>query len=1168
MTCPRCQQDNPTHAKFCLGCGARLALTCGSCGAELPGGARFCLQCGQALTAGTAAPVGSPAPETYTPKHLAEKILTSKAALEGERKQVTVLFVDVSGFTALSARLDPEDVHALMTQAFEIMLAEVHRYEGTVNQFLGDGIMALFGAPIAHEDHAQRAVRAALGIQRALEDYQRELERERALTFKVRQGLNSGLVVVGSIGSDLRMDYTAVGDTTNVAARLQQAAEPGSIVIGETTHRLVADYFDTRPLGELSVRGKAKSIHAWTVEAAREGRTRLDAGAQRGLTPLVGRVRELEALEAAFARARAGHGQVVFVVGEPGIGKSRLLYEFRGRSSDADWREGHCLSFGRATAFHPLIDLLKRWVGIDERDADDVAVAKVERAVAAIGDDVRAAAPYLRYLLSLGPADAAITALDPRERRGGIFEALRRMILRAAEQRPQIVVIEDLHWLDRATEEFLAVLADSVPASPVLVIFTYRPGYAQPFGERTYHTRIVPAPLSERESAHMAAVILSSDALPDTLRSAIAAKAEGNPFYVEEVVRSLHEAGAIRVENGRFVLTARLDDVVIPETIHDVIMARIDRLDEAPKRTLQTASVIGRDFTQRLVERLSAVRGQSDALLRELRAVELIYEKSVFPEVAYRFKHALTQDVAYRSLLVQRRRDLHGLIGAAVEELYADRLTEHYEILAHHFSLAEDWRRAFDYLLKAAEKAAAAFALREALALYDQALAVADHLGEALPAAARMAIHQAKSSHAFFVGDFNQGRAEGERWLALAERAGDRTAAAAALAWTSFATMWAQDFGAASDYARRAIEVGGAAGVPAAVSGGYLTTAYVNALSGRHDAAGLEFDEALRISRLARDPAREILTLQMRSVLDGWHGDYARSHSDANEAVSLARDHGLLVLYLRSLWTRGLTSTSIGQWDGALRDLEEGIAVAERIGDRGFMPRMMNTLGWLHIECDDIERGIDVTARAAAFARDIHHAYGVEMYTFCTVNLGDAFLAKGDLVLAGEKFDEARRIAEDPKTHEWMKWRYTLHLHASLGEYWLARGDHRRAAEFAERSLAGSRPTRSLKYVARALRLLGDVARRNRQWDDAERALRESVEVSRAIEHPNQTWKTELALARLHAATGRRDAAAESLAAARRTIEGLRGGVRDARLLAGLTDGPLTRGAFDASPFD
>src|SRR5438477_7385776 len=336
MKCAGCGQQSPPEARFCAGCGARLVHACSACGAELPTDARFCPRCGEASLTRPAVTAEFASPATYTPKHLAERILTSKAALAGERKQVTVLFVDVSGFTALSARLDPEDVHALMTRAFELMLAEVHRYDGTVNQFLGDGIMALFGAPIAHEDHAQRAVRAALGIQRALEDYRRELERERALTFKVRQGLNSGLVVVGSIGSDLRMDYTAVGDTTNVAARLQQGAEPGSIVLGEATHRLVADYFDTRPLGEVSVRGKAEPIRAWIVEAVREGRTRLDAGAQRGLTPLIGRRRELEALDAAFARAGAGQGQVVFVVGEPGIGKSRPLHEVPGPPGDAD----------------------------------------------------------------------------------------------------------------------------------------------------------------------------------------------------------------------------------------------------------------------------------------------------------------------------------------------------------------------------------------------------------------------------------------------------------------------------------------------------------------------------------------------------------------------------------------------------------------------------------------------------------------------------------------------------------------------------------------------------------------------------------------------------------------------------------------------------------------
>jgi class 3 adenylate cyclase len=1091
------------------------------------------------------------APESYTPRHLAERILTSRSALEGERKQVTVLFVDVSGFTSLAAQLDPEDVHRLMTRAFELMLAEVHHFEGTVNQFLGDGIMALFGAPLAHEDHARRAIHAALGIRRALDAYQLELQSRRGLTLKVRQGLNSGLVVVGSIGSDLRMDYTAVGDTTNVAARLQQAAEPGQILIAALTQRLAGDYFSTRALGELTLKGKTEPVRAWAVESAREGRTRLEAGIERGLTPLVGREREMTALAAAFAQARTGQGQVVFIVGEPGIGKSRLLHEFRRHADSADWREGHCVSFGRATAFHPLIDLLRRWTAIDERDADDAAAAKIERAA---GDQLRGAVPYLRYLLAPGAPDPVVAALDPRERRSGVFDALRTLILRAAEERPQIVVIEDLHWIDRASEEFMTLLADSVPASRVLLACTYRPGYVHPFGERTYHTRIVPAPLLESDSARMAAAILASQAVPDTLRHIIAVKAEGNPFFVEEVTRSLKESGD--------------NDIVIPETIHDVIMARIDRLADGPKRMLQTASVIGRDFTRRLVDRLLEGGDDSDGLLRELRQVELVYEKSVFPEVAYTFKHALTQDVAYRSLLVQRRRELHAHIGAAIEDLYGDRLPEHYEILAHHFAMAEDWRRAFDYSVRAAEKAAAAFALRDALALYDLALVAADHLGDALPAGQRMQVHQGKSNQAFAVGEFDASRLEGERWLALAERTGDASAIAAALASTSFVTMWAQDFPAAERYAARAIEVGEAVGAEGAVAGGYLTLGYVRSLAGRHEEGERQFEQALRRSRAAGDAPREVLTLQIQAVFDNWHGQYEAGRAAADHALRLAREQGLFALYNRGLWSRGLVLTSLGEWDGALADLEEGIGLAEKIGDLAFLPRLMNTLGWLHLECDAVDRAQALTARAAEYAKRIRHAFGVEMYAFCTVNMADGFLARGDVALARDKLDEAQRIAEDPRTHEWMKWRYTLHLYVSLGEYWLAQGDRGRAADYAERSLTLARPTRSLKYIARAQRLLGDVARTERRWMDAERALGESIHIARAINHPNQAWQTELALARLRAATGRSDDARQLLAGVRQRIERLRADARHPELRAGLHHGPLIRRAFDASPFD
>ncbi len=777
MQCPRCQVENRQGAQFCRECGASFEGLCPTCGAKFELGSKFCDTCGSTLPVSpTAAPSRFASPGSYTPKHLAEKILSYRSALEGERKQVTVLFADVSGFTSLSERLDPEAVHEFMTRAFELMLAEVHRYEGTVNQFLGDGIMALFGAPVAHEDHARSAVHAALGIRKALEAYQDELRRSQSITFQVRQGLNTGLVVVGSIGSDLRMDYTAVGDTTNVAARLQQTADPERIVISEATYRLVGDYFYTRPLGELQVKGKAQSVHAWEVISARVARTRLEVEAERGFTPFVGRDRELQLLFECFEKAKAGHGQVVFLLGEPGIGKSRLLFEFRRQlGKSATWLEGHSVSFGRAIAFHPLIDLLKRNFRIEEGDSEGAIVEKIERSVLLLGEDLRATLPYLRYLLSVDPGDPAILTMDPKQRRGAMFQALRQLLSRAAEVRPQVVVYEDVHWMDKATEEILLATADIIPTSRILHILTYRTGYRHPFGERTYHTRIALDVLSTGESVEMAQAMLTTERLPEELKALIAEKAEGNPFFVEEVVKSLRELGAIRATASGYSLAKRLDEIVVPDTIQDVIMARIDRLEEAPKKTLQLASVIGRDFTQRLLDRIAEIREATEESLRELKSSELVYEKSLFPELSYTFRHALTQEVAYNSLLVQRRRALHRLVGVAIEELYADRLAEQYEVLAHHFSKGEERAKALEYFLKAGDKAAQAFANREALALYEQALGL---LGEE-NRGQRADVQKKLATVAQYLGDADASLRHAESAVELFEELGDKRNAVA-----------------------------------------------------------------------------------------------------------------------------------------------------------------------------------------------------------------------------------------------------------------------------------------------------------------------------------------------------------------------------------------------------
>ena len=420
----------------------------------------------------------------------------------------------------------------------------------------------------------------------------------------------------------------------------------------------------------------------------------------------MGRERELRVLLEAFERARGGHGQVVFLVAEAGMGKSRLLAVLRQRiAGQAGWQEGHCLSFGRAMTFHPLVDLLRRQLAIEDVDGEAAVAAKIEHGLTGIGPDLASAIPYLRTLLSVDPGDAEVRAMSPAQRRGETFEALRRLVVQSAEREPQVLVIEDLHWIDSASEQFLTSLIESVPALRVLLVFTYRPGYVNPFGERSYFTRIVPAALSTEESARIAESVLGVDVLPVDLRSVVAAKAEGNPFYIEELVRSLEESGALQRVEGRLALTRPLSQIAIPGTVQDVIAARIDRLAEAPKLTLQLASVIGREFSRRLVDRVSQIGEDTDGALRELGALELIHERRRLPELAYAFKHALTQDVAYASLLVQRRGELHRLVGTAIEELYDDRLPELYEVLAHHFSHTDDAERALAYLVRAAEKA-------------------------------------------------------------------------------------------------------------------------------------------------------------------------------------------------------------------------------------------------------------------------------------------------------------------------------------------------------------------------------------------------------------------------------------------------------------------------------
>jgi class 3 adenylate cyclase/pimeloyl-ACP methyl ester carboxylesterase len=734
VQCRSCQAETPSDAEFCPACGARLALACPGCRTENAPGHRFCKRCGKPLT--DAAPDRREtsrftSPQAYTPSHLAEKILVSRTAIEGERKLVTVLFVDVSGFTALSEKLDPEDVHQFMDGAFELMVTEVHRYEGTVNQFLGDGLMALFGAPIAHEDHATRAVRAALGIQHALAGYGARLARDRGINFRVRMGLNTGPVVVGGIGDNLRMDYTAVGDTTNVAARLLALAEPGEVLVGESTTRAVEAYFVLHSLGEVSVKGKALPVGAWRVDGSRATRSRIDAALEQGLTRLVGREKELALLRDRLEEALAGRGQGVFVFGEAGIGKSRLLIEFRRQveSLGLRWLTGRCVSYGRGIAYLPILDVLRSFLGIDESDDTNTVGAKIEAGLLGVAGELGWAVPFIRSLLSLDPEDPDVTAMRPELRHERAGEAFRAVLLRESERRPIALVVEDLHWIDKHSEDVLRLLLDATATARVAILLTYRPGYTPPFGDSTYYTRITLRGLAPPQIEAMVERLFGVGDVPAEVGRLIVERAEGNPLFVEELSRALVEDGTLQRTNGTYRLARPPGEVAVPGTIQGVIMARIDRLPEAAKTALQVASVIGREFSARLVERVAAMGDGAQRALGELRAVELIYEKSVSPELAYMFKHALTHDVAYDSLLRQRRRVLHRRAGEVIEELYADRLPELYETLAWHYVQGEMWMKAVFYLVRSADKARGQFGFADGARYCEQAIEILDRNG-------------------------------------------------------------------------------------------------------------------------------------------------------------------------------------------------------------------------------------------------------------------------------------------------------------------------------------------------------------------------------------------------------------------------------------------------------
>ena len=1034
MNCPRCRTENPPQAKFCLECAAPLAARCANCGTQLPASAKFCLECAHPVSGATAGKPRFAAPESYTPRHLAEKILTSKSALEGERKQVTVLFADLKGSMELLADRDPEEARKLLDPVLERMMEAVHRYEGTVNQVMGDGIMALFGAPLAHEDHAVRACYAALAMQSSIRRYAEETECPYGIEMQIRVGLNSGEVVVRAIGSDLRDDYSAVGPTTHLAARMEQIAPPQSILLTTDTCRLAEGFIQVVSAGRVPIKGLAHPIEVFELVGITPTRTRIQAAAARGLTRFTGRGAELDVIGQVLTRAGAGHGEVVAILGEPGVGKSRLVWEFSHSSRTQGWLvlESGSVSHGKATPYRPLIDLLRSYFQIEDSDPPEKIGDKVTGKMLGLDPMLLPLVPGFLTLLDVRVEAPDWQALDPPQRRLRTLDAVRRLVLRESQVQPLVLIFEDLQWIDAETKVFLDALIESLPAARILLIVSYRPEYHHGWGNKSYYRQLGLDALPAECVTELLDGLLGSDASLEPVKGMLAARTEGNPFFLEESVRSLIETKAFIGERGAYRLAHAFQGIQVPPTVQSILAARIDRLPPEEKQLLQAGSVIGKDVPYAVLQAVMAL--PEDVLrrgLEHLQAAEFLYESQLFPDLVYTFKHALSHEVAYSSLVHDRRRALHGQVMRAMEILHCRRPAEHVERLAHHALRGEVWDEAFQYLREAGLKAVDRSANPVAVECFEQALGALTHLGEG-PEIAERAIDVRVDLRGPLtaLGDLERLFAYMGEAKALAEASRDRRRLGCVLGYLTQLFIVIGDHDRAMQSGQRALEIAETAGQldVSVVSNNCLGDTYFSLGDYRR---AVEF-HGRNMQALTGDLLRQRFGLAgLPAVFSrAWLacalaqlGRFAEGIVHGEEALRIADDARHPYSQIFADFSLGGLYLHKGDFDRAVPRLEHGLGLCQTTGIPLLFPYLASVLGAAYAASHRLREALPLLERA------------VEALTSMRIMAGRAllggFLSEGYLLAgrhdqAAELASQALDVAHRQKERGWEAW--ALHL--------------------------------------------------------------------------------------------------------------------------------------------
>jgi class 3 adenylate cyclase/tetratricopeptide (TPR) repeat protein len=1024
MVCPKCRSENLPDSVFCTECGASLTGGCPACGSDNPSGARFCRKCrAELLGAGfrvqgsTAEPrTPSAEPRNYTPRHLIDKVLTSRSAMEGERKQVTVLFADVKGSLELAGQVDPEEWHRIMDSFFSILTQGVHRFEGTINQYTGDGVMALFGAPIAHEDHAQRACYAALHLGDELRRYADDLRVRRSLNFSVRMGLNSGEVVVGKIGDDLRMDYTAYGQTVGIAARVQQIAAPDRAYLTGATARLAEGFFDLRDLGWAEVKGTPEPIHVFELVGIGRMRTRFEVSRARGLTRFVGRRSELATLETALDRAREGDSQLVGIVGEPGVGKSRLCYEFaeRCRARGIEVYEGRCLGQGSMVPYLPVLQIFRAYFRLGDDERDRTARDKVAGRLLQLGEQFREAVPVLFDLLGIADPEAPTPRVGIEIRQRQLLEIARRLYASEAERRPVVTILEDLHWADSASEALISALFDAMHGTRTMVVVNFRPEYQAPWMNHSFYESMPLRPLGREDSTQLLRELLGTDESTGELLGLVHEKSRGNPFFIEEIVQELVETGVLQGRVGAYVLAGELGELRVPNSVQAVLAARIDRLADLDKRVLQTAAVIGKQFTETLMDTvLEEPHSEVAAALGSLIRAEFVHQDALYPTAHYSFKHPLTQEVAYGSVLNENRGRIHAKVAARMGEVYGDNPGEHAALIAHHWEAAGETLEAARWCCRAAEWLQRREA-GEAFQYWSKARALLERLPQS-EEAMRMALDA--GVQALLLGNvvgisdvdaaalFKEGRE-------LAERAHDTRALAMIL--QGFAIVnW---------------NLGNLAG---AVDQGI--EAYRLAMQ-TNDRGLINLTQAtLTISLFLRGDLDEALTTNRRTLLDLAEDPSAIQPLAGFSAAAIAGHQGMLLGY-------------VGRLAEAVQALDRATEAAQKTRDA----QALGFIGWWRADLQNLIGDSEAAIQEALHA--IEHANRMGNHLVHILSARALGLAHLRLGRSQQALDVLRRGLEIATEHNFVAEAGTLL--GTLAEAWLAAGNNDEARQTAERALA------------------------------------------------------------------------------------------------------------------